>query len=214
MLPGQFNNAMAAAVIGPVEADVDDLLAQLVHRSMLASDGARRPGGPTLFRQLATVRAHAQHALADAGEDADASARRDAWTAALISARPRLGSVDEIAWYQVLDDSYATVRATLARYLIDEPSPVGGRLAPRLQFYWYYRAGLVEGTRWLQLGRDAIQDGEPADVMLSEMALELSSFAVSRTGCRIMASNSSRQYASTFNSLELFFHDLEISARS
>ena len=71
----------------------------------------------------------------------------------------------------MLDDGYATVRATLARHLIDEPSPVGGRLACRLQFYWYYRAGLVEGTRWLQLGRDAVRDGDPADAMLAEMAL-------------------------------------------
>ena len=38
-----------------------------------------------------------------------------------------------------------TVRATLARSLIDEPSALGGRLAPRLAFYWYYRAAMVEG---------------------------------------------------------------------
>ena len=176
VFPGPFTRAMAAAVIGDVrteglDADVDDLLVQLVHRSMLASDGARRPGGPTLFRQLATVRAHAQHALADAGEDAEAVARRDAWTAALLAARPRVGTVGEIAWYGALDDAYATVRATLARHLIDEPGAAGGRLAHRLQFYWYYRAGLIEGARWLQRGRDVVHGGEPADVVLSAGAL-------------------------------------------
>lgn len=172
VLPGRFTRPMAATVIGAVgDADVDDLLAQLVHRSMLASDGARHPGGPTLFRQLATVRAHAADALADAGETAEALDRRDAWTATMLAARPRLGRLEEIAWYEALDDSYATVRATLARHLIDEPSAVGGRLAHRLQFYWYYRAGLVEGTRWLQLGREVLDDGDPTDVVLADGAL-------------------------------------------
>lgn len=177
VLPGQFSQVMAAAVIDGgdgdegADADVDGVLARLVHRSMLASDGARRPGGPTLFRQLATVRAHAQHALTDAGEAAAARDRADAWTSALLAARPRLGREQEVAWYQTLDDGYATVRATLAHHLIDEPAALGGRLAPRLQFYWYYRAGLVEGTRWLQLGRDVIRDGEPTDVVLAASAL-------------------------------------------
>ena len=188
VLPGPFTRAMAAAVIGDgrvgggvdVDVDVDGVLAQLVHRSLLASDGARRSEGPTMFRQLATVRAHAQHALIEAGEDAETGARRDAWAAALLAARPRLGSEGEIHWYRALDDAYATVRATLARHLIDEPDAVGGRLAPRLAFYWYYRARLVEGTRWLQLACDAIRDGEPADVMLAEMTLAAALLAQGR----------------------------------
>lgn len=172
VLPGQFTRPMAAAVIGEVPgADVDDLLAQLVHRSMLTSDGARHPGGPTLFRQLATVRAHAQHALTDNGETAAAVDRRDAWTAALLAGRPRLGRSDEAAWYRTLDDGYPTVRATLARHLIDEPSAVGGRLAPRLQFYWYYRALLVEGTRWLQRASEVAAAGETVDALLVRTAL-------------------------------------------
>ncbi|MGE3286209.1 MAG: BTAD domain-containing putative transcriptional regulator [Pseudonocardia sp.] len=172
VLSGPFTTSMAAAVVGAVaDGDVDDLLAQLVHRSMLTSEGARRPGGPTVFRQLATVRAHAQHALADAGEASEVTDRRDAWVASLLAGRPRLGRATEATWYHVLDDGYATVRAALARHLLDEPSAVGGRLAHRLQFYWYYRARLVEGTRWLRLARDVIGNGEPADAMLAGMAL-------------------------------------------
>ena len=172
VLPGQFTRSMAAAAVGDMPtADVDDLLARLVHRSLLVADGARHPVGPSLFRQLSTVRAHAQHALADAGESADAEDRRDAWTAALLAARPRLGSAAEADWYRAIDDGYATVRATLARHLIDEPSAAGGRLASRLPFYWYYRAGLVEGTRWLQLACTITRDDEPTDVLLVRTAL-------------------------------------------
>lgn len=176
VLPGQFTRSMAAAAVGDHPAyggddDVGDLLAQLVHRSMLASDGARRPEGRTLFRQLATVRAHAAHALTEAGEESAARDRRDAWTTDVLARRPPLGRAEEADWYSRLDDGYATVRATLARHLIEEPSAVGGRLAHRLGFYWYYRAGLVEGTRWLQSGRDALRDDEPADVVLAASGL-------------------------------------------
>ncbi|MBV9923298.1 MAG: hypothetical protein JOY78_20955, partial [Pseudonocardia sp.] len=176
VLPGPFTRGMAAAVIGDVPndgvpADVDDLLAQLVHRSLLASDGARRPAGPTMFRQLATVRAHAHHALVDAGEDTETTDRRDAWTTDLIAARPRLGRPEEVDWYHALDDGYATVRATLARHLIDEPDALGGRLAPRLVYYWYYRARMLEGTRWLQLACDVLREGELVDALLARMTL-------------------------------------------
>jgi hypothetical protein len=137
---------------------------------MLTSNGARRPGGATTFRQLATVRAHAQHALADAGEDADVTDRRDAWTIDLVAARPRLGRPEEVDWYHALDDGYATVRATLARHLIEEPGAVGARIAPRLGSFWYYRARVLEGTRWLQLSCDVLRDAEPADTVPARLA--------------------------------------------
>jgi predicted ATPase/DNA-binding SARP family transcriptional activator len=175
VLPGPFTSSTAAAVLGEVAVegaspDVDDLLAQLVHRSMLSAEGTRQRGSTT-FRQLATVRAHAHHALVESGEDAETVERRDAWTASLVAARPRLGHPDEIDWFRALDDGYATVRATLTRHLIDEPGPRGSRIAARLGSYWYYRARVLEGTRWLQLAHDVVVDGGPADTVPVRLAL-------------------------------------------
>lgn len=172
VLPGRFTSASAAAVVDDLDAvDTEDLLAQLVHRSMLSSDGARLPGRPTTFRQLVTVRSHARHALADAEGTAAGLDRRDAWTAALVAARPALGGAAEPAWYSRIDDDYDTVRATLARHLIEQPDALGGRIATRLSFYWYYREQLVEGLRWLQLGYDVLRADEPTDRLLAQMAL-------------------------------------------
>ncbi|MFC5139107.1 BTAD domain-containing putative transcriptional regulator [Actinomycetospora rhizophila] len=182
VLPGPFTSAMAAAVLGEEvdgPAGADDLLAQLVHRSMLSAQSARRSQGSTTFRQLATVRAHAHHALLDAREEAEITDRRDAWTAALVAARPRLGHPDEIEWFHTLDDGYATVRATLTRRLIDEPDVRGAHIAVRLGTYWYYRARVLEGTRWLQLAHDVVhdrapdggQDGRPVDSVSVRLAL-------------------------------------------
>ncbi|MHC1558303.1 AfsR/SARP family transcriptional regulator [Actinomycetospora sp. C-140] len=178
VLPGPFTSSMAVEVLGEVvdgPAGADDILAQLVHRSMLSVQGAQRSRGSTTFRQLATVRAHAHRALVGAGEEAAIIDRRDAWTSALVAARPRLGHPDEIEWFHALDDGYATVRATLARHLIDEPDVRGAHIAARLGTYWYYRARVLEGTRWLQLAHDVVHEGthdvRPADAVSVRLAL-------------------------------------------
>ncbi len=175
VLPGAFTAGLAGALVGAAvhgqAGDADNLLAQLVHRSLLASEGSSRRGRPTAFRQLATVRSHALHALDDAGETQECVDRRDAWTTALIASRPPLGTAPEGDWDHALDDNYATVRATLARRLLDEPSAEGGRLTYPLTYYWYYRGRLVEGSRWLQLGHDLLRGGDPTDELLGRLSL-------------------------------------------
>ena len=172
VLPGSFTFAMANAVMGDVdlaESDTSDVLAQLVHRSMLASTGPGRVGGATTFHQLATVRAHAHHALTRSGETAQISARRDQWCVATLDDRPQLGTTREAGWYQIVDDGYPTIRATLAQMLINTPNTVGVRLTARLASYWYYRANMVEAGRWYRLAHDAAAD--PVDALLASLAL-------------------------------------------
>lgn len=176
VLPRAFTRDLAAAVItdpadGEDGVDVDDLLAQLVHRSLLAAYGASEAGHRTVYRQLATVRSHARHALADRGETVSCLNRRDDWTADLIEARPALGTNAEVEWYRAIDADYPTVRATLARHLIDQPGARGARMAYRLAYYWYYRERLVEATRWLRLGHDTVLGGDQTEAVLSTLWL-------------------------------------------
>lgn len=171
VLPGPFTAAAASAVVGERPgAEVNDVLAQLVHRSMLTSTASSRASGATVFRQLATVRAHAAHSLSHSDRDA-ARRRRNQWVAELIDARPRLGSPAEPDWYHRLDDDYATIRAVLADMLIDEPVVAGAQLAPRLSFYWYYRARIQEGQRWMTLGHDLANPLGGGDAVLSALGL-------------------------------------------
>jgi len=172
VLPGAFTADAAAAVIGDIgPAGADDLLARLVHRSLLTSEGSPASGRPTAFRQLAAIRSHARHTLADAGETRLCLDRRDTWTADLIAARPPLGVAAEADWYHAIDDDYPAIRATLARHLLHDPNPAGSRIACRLFYYWYYREMMVEASRWLQLGHKAVLDGEPVDLYLAKVAL-------------------------------------------
>lgn len=172
VLPGPFTPTLAAAVVGDLDhADVDELLARLVHRSMLNTDGVLGRGRLTRFRQLATVRGHARHVLVKVDEPIACADRRDAWTAELLSARPLLGTAAEADWYRSIDDNYATVRATLARHLIEQPDELGGRIAGRLYYYWYYRQMMVEASRWLRLGHDVLTGGDSVDLVVGAISL-------------------------------------------
>lgn len=159
VLPGPFTSDAAVSVVAELPpTEVGDALAQLVHRSMLSSTATSGTGERTVFRQLATVRAHAAHALETAGESGATTRRRNMWAINLIDDRPRLGSRDEADWFRAVDANFATVRAALASSLIDESDPAGGRLAVPLGFYWYYRAKVTEASRWLRLACEASTD--------------------------------------------------------
>ncbi|MEH3139528.1 MAG: BTAD domain-containing putative transcriptional regulator [Mycobacterium kyogaense] len=163
VLPGRFSLSAAAAVVGDLQPDdVDDVLARLVHRSMLASATARKASGRSGFRQLATVRAHAAHLLLTDDDPVAAADRRNRWTADLIASRPRLGMAGEHQWFTTLDDDDATIRATLSDVLIDRPDPNAARLCAPLGFYWYFRTRVIEATRWLRLARAAAADTDPS----------------------------------------------------
>lgn len=138
VVPGPFTADLAAALTGAGP----DVVAGLVHRSLLTSLGPARPGGASRFAQLATVRGHALH-LGEPGH-----AARDAWVARLVHGRPPLGSTRTAAWYHRVDDDLAAVRATLQRTVVDEPSAAGMALVARLGPYWAFHGLAVEGRRW------------------------------------------------------------------
>jgi len=175
-LPGVLTVEAAQAVTAtsPVRpADIPDLLTQLVHRSLLAVVPGDGPGQPTRFRQLATVRAHASAALADAGESAAARDRRTAFVADLIAARPPDEAEDTIGWYPAVARNHDTLTAVLHDTVYDRPSPLGAHLAGQLASYWFYQGRVAEGTRWLQaaLRRASAEGAVPGVIAMAEVAL-------------------------------------------
>jgi hypothetical protein len=175
VLPGPFTVAAGGAVLGgpdpgPLSGTVTaDLVARLVHHSLLVPLGPARPGGPSRFAQLATVRGHAAHA---AGPDtAVLRRRRDEWIAALIRAKPPLGRVAESAWFDALDDDLPTLRATLQYLLVEEPSAEGVRLAGRLGTFWYFRSKTIEGRTWAERALEAEHLADPLSAALVRLTL-------------------------------------------
>ncbi len=181
VLPGVFTTEAATAVTtGPVtdtqptdpirEAAVPDLLARLVHRSLLAVVPSTRPGGPTRFRQLATVRAHATRALDGTGHTEDLLVRRAGWVRALLTARPATYAADTDHWYQRVEDNHDTLTAVLQHTLVDRPDPFGVQVTAQLTWYWFRRGRILEGERWMRAA--LTQSGaDPADRALTQISL-------------------------------------------
>ncbi|HEX8518764.1 MAG TPA: BTAD domain-containing putative transcriptional regulator, partial [Pseudonocardia sp.] len=150
VLPPGFTLAAATAVCAAeplVPAQVPDLLAGLVHRSLLVSGGAARRGGPSLFTQLAPIRAHAAEALHAAREAEPAEARREAWVVEQVAAGPWCGRPGRPEWYDLLDDNAATVGAALDAALAGTASDDVLLTVARLALYWNDRMHVVEGGR-------------------------------------------------------------------
>ncbi|WP_181428615.1 AfsR/SARP family transcriptional regulator [Modestobacter versicolor] len=173
-LPGPFSVAAADAVHRGSEADGDleetgNLVARLVHHSLLVPVGPARPGGPSLFTQLTTIRGHAGHAAA---AEADRLRRsRDSWVIGLVRDKPPLGHVTESAWFDALDDDLPALRATLQHLLMEAPSAEGVWLAGRLGSFWYFRSKSVEGRFWAERALEHEHLADPLSAALVRLTL-------------------------------------------
>ncbi|PRY36075.1 putative ATPase [Geodermatophilus tzadiensis] len=175
VLPGPFTVVAAGAVLGGPGAGsrpdtvTADLVARLVHRSLLVPLGPARPGGPSRFAQLATVRGHAAHA---AGPDTAAlRRRRDGWATALTLAGPPRGRGARSARFDALDDDLPTLRATLQHLLVEAPSAEGVRLAGRLGTFWCFRSRTVEGRTWAERALEVEHLADPVSAALVRLTL-------------------------------------------
>lgn len=177
VLPGPFTADVARALVAPgsgtlshVDADaVPDLLAFLVHRSLLVGVPPDVATGRPRFRQLATVRSHARRALVLDGEMPYAEDARDRWVHSLVALGPRPFGPDH-GWHDRVDDDYDAVRGTLHRLLVEDPQPAGVALVTGLGGYWYLRRRLIEGLSWLELAA-SVPDGDPVDAAEVQCAL-------------------------------------------
>ncbi|SDF40080.1 Predicted ATPase [Blastococcus fimeti] len=173
-LPGPFTVAAADAVrrgggAGGQSADTADVLARLVHHSLLSPLGPARPGGPSLFTQLATIRGHAAHAAA--AEAGRLRRARESWVAALVRDKPPLGQVTESSWFDALDDDLPALRATLQHLLVEEPTAEGIWLAARLGTFWYFRSKTIEGRAWAERALEHERLADPLSAALVRLTL-------------------------------------------
>ncbi|MFJ3841020.1 AfsR/SARP family transcriptional regulator [Streptomyces sp. NPDC090054] len=151
-------------------ADVLDLLARLVDRSLLTL--THTPAGPR-YRLLESVAAYCAERLDEAAETPSARARHLTHHLALAeSAAPRLRTADQQAWLARLDTEAANLRTALAHAVTTTPPATGSpsvtapapadaalRLVVALSWYWVLRGRLGEGRRSLEAALAAAPAG-------------------------------------------------------
>jgi predicted ATPase/DNA-binding SARP family transcriptional activator len=117
--------------------DADDLLAGLVEKSLLQTDGVR-------YRMLGTVRAFCAERLDKAGEAERITAAHAAYFLDLARrADPHLRGPEQLEWLARLAGDHADLLAALRRSIRADPV-TALRLAAALSWYWWLR-GRAEG---------------------------------------------------------------------
>jgi predicted ATPase/DNA-binding NarL/FixJ family response regulator len=136
-----------AAGAGVERADVVDLLAALVDKSLVQVAGR---GPEQRYRLLNTVQQYARARLEESGElTAVQRAHGEFYLALAEQARAGLEGADQSRWLQRLAIEHDNLSAALARQLPADPE-AGGRLAAMLWPYWYRRGSYQEARCWLE----------------------------------------------------------------
>ncbi|MEO3765942.1 BTAD domain-containing putative transcriptional regulator [Streptomyces sp. B5E4] len=148
-------------------ADVADLLARLVDRSLVVT--APGPEGPR-YGLLESVAAYGLEELTAAGEHPRALRDHATHYAGLAErAAPHLSTRAQTRWLTVLDAEAANLRRALDTATTTGDAALALRLANSLAWYWFLRGRHREGTRALtralETGTAARPpDGQAADV--------------------------------------------------
>ena len=129
---GSFTVARAARVVGADEADVEDVIDQLVAKSLVVREDG--PDGTTRFRLLETLRAYAAARLDEARElDAARAGLLDAVAALADEAGRQVLGPDQRRWLDLLDAEWVDVERALTAGLDRDPARVleaAGAIAP------------------------------------------------------------------------------------
>jgi hypothetical protein len=149
VLPPRFTLDAAIAVCSDEHLPADEVataMIGLVGHSLLDAMRPERPNGPSLFRQLVPIRAHAADHLAAAGET---HLIRDAaldWVLDTIASGPRLGQTDGGAMDRHFDDNRPTITATLEAAIAGDPGDDVLIALCRLVPYWWLDGKLSPET--------------------------------------------------------------------
>jgi predicted ATPase/tetratricopeptide (TPR) repeat protein len=144
------------------EAQIADLLALLVEKSLVAAEERR---GTRRYRLLETIRAYAGLRLSETGERDAVAARHAGWISGLVDAGD--------AQLSGLDPERGNLRAALETLLAHDPT-AALRLCARVWPFWVRRIELSEARRWLgeALERAPEPSPERACALLGHAAVE------------------------------------------
>jgi tetratricopeptide (TPR) repeat protein len=137
------------------ERRVVDLLARLVEKSLVVSEGGR-------FRLLDTVRQYAAERLEAAAERESVAQRHLDWCLALAQEHDPLSAGPRRSLH-VLESEHDNLRAGLTTALRRDPQ-AALRLATRLWRFWLDRGYFAEGNRWLRTTLAAAPEQTPLRV--------------------------------------------------
>lgn len=149
VLPPRFTlEAAVAACAGQHlhAADVPTALIGLVRQSLLEATKPERPGGPSMFRQLVPIRAHAAQQLTEAGETDSVIHALVSWISATVAGGPRMGQSDGGTLDRRLEDNRRTITATLESSIANTPSDDVLITLCRLVPYWWLDGKLSPET--------------------------------------------------------------------
>ncbi|GLW09532.1 hypothetical protein Misp01_46610 [Microtetraspora sp. NBRC 13810] len=150
----------ADAQDGPRPADVLDLLARLVDRSLVVVvHGAEGPR----YRLLESVAAYCVERMHEAGDlDPVRRRHRGYYTELAARAEPYLYGHDQRIWLRRLDAEAANLRAALDGAVAGRDAAQALRLACSLTWYWYLRGRLAEAGRSLAAALAVEGEAPPA----------------------------------------------------
>lgn len=173
---GGFTLAAAAAVAstpptvaqepGPMPPlSLLDRLGKLTENSLIQR--VERAGAEARFSMLETIREYGQEQVEASGELAATRRCHADYFLALAEAGEReAGGPRQAEWGSRLDDEHANFRAALAWCLSNEcrEPTLSARLASALWVFWFRRAYLREGSRWIQQAYSARDRNIPPEL--------------------------------------------------
>ncbi|MEQ4715648.1 BTAD domain-containing putative transcriptional regulator [Nonomuraea sp. B19D2] len=131
--------ASLAAVERVCGADSADLLADLVDKSLVETDGER-------YHMLDTIRLFCAERLAEAGEEERLRAAHAAWFLEFAGrADGHLYSAAQLEWLALLSADNANLQAAL-RWSVEHDRPTAARLVAALAMYWWLSGRRGEAT--------------------------------------------------------------------
>lgn len=143
---------------GVERAEVLDLLAALVEKSLVVADASPEEG-VLRYGMLETVRQYASGKLQARGETEDVRSRHAGFFLDLAEeAEPKLQGPEHEVWLERLDTEHDNLRAALRWAVERGASETGLRLAGALGDFWMMRGYLAECRGWL----DAVSTGGEA----------------------------------------------------
>jgi predicted ATPase len=165
---GSFTLREAAAVVKLEPAEILDLLASLIDKSLLQADFIVEP---TRYALLESMRAYANEKLGEHGELASLNrAHAEAFAAAAERLERAFDTIPDAEWMRLAEPQLDNSRAALRwAFGPDGDVPLGQRLVAALRPTWFAMAP-SEGQRWIAVALASL-DGATPTAIAAKLAL-------------------------------------------